>query len=107
MTIHRLALVTAALLLGTAPMAHAGGRHVDVSVSFGFPGFFGYVEQAAPVVVYPPAPAIYYRPAYVYPGRYYYRDRDDYRDNDRYEGRHSRWHYREDHRRYHRDRDDD
>ncbi len=100
MTIHRLALVTAALLLGTAPLAQAGGRHVDISVNLGLPAFFGYVEQSAPVVVYPPMPTIYYRPVYGYPGQYYYRDSDHYDD------RHERWHHREEHRRY-RDRDDD
>lgn len=102
MTIHRIVLATAALLLGATPMAEAGSRHVDISVNLGYylPIHMGYVEQAAPVVVYPPTPAIYYRPVYAYPGQYYYRDRD------RYDERHERWHHREEHRRY-RDRDDD
>lgn len=101
MTIHRIALATAALLLGATPIAEAGSRHVDISVNLGYylPAHRGYIEQVAPVVVYPPTPAIYYRPVYAYPGQYY-------RDDDRYDERHERWHHREEHRRY-RDRDDD
>ena len=103
MTIHRIALAAAVLLFGATPIAEAGSRHVDISVNLGYylPVHLGYVEQVAPVVVYPPTPAIYYRPV-AYPGQYYYRDRD------RYDEQHERWHHREEHHRYRdRDRDDD
>jgi hypothetical protein len=103
MTIHRLVLASAALLLGATPMAEAGGRHVDISVNLGYylPVHMGYVERVAPVVVYPPTPAIYYRPVYGQPDRHYYRDYGRY-------DRHERWHHREEHRRHHdRDRDED
>ncbi len=101
MTMHRIVLATAALLLGATPLAEAGSRHVDISLNLGYylPVHMGYVEQVAPVVVYPPAPAIYYQPVYAQPGHHYYRDHDRY-------DRHERWHHREKHRRQH-DRDDD
>ena len=109
MTIHRIALAAAVLLMGATPMAHAGNGHVDISVNLGYllPVHMGYREQMAPVVIRPPMPAIYYSPVYAAPSHYYYRD-------DRYYDRHERWHHRNEHQQYRQhvqggdyDRDDD
>ena len=103
MTIHRIALATAALfLMGATPMAEAGGRHVDISVNLGYylPVHLGYVEQAAPVVLYPPVPAVYYYPVYAAPDRHY----------DRGHGHHYRsdsWRHRVRHHDQYRDDDHD
>lgn len=104
MNLHRLALAASALLLGVAPMAHAGNRHVDISVDLGYylPAHLRYVREAAPVVVYPPIPAIYYRPVVRPPGQYYYGGYEGYgRDEGRY------CHARHRHHRHHHDDEDD
>lgn len=99
MTMHRIALAAAALLLGATPIAQAGSRHVDISVNLGYPlpVQLDYVERPAPVVIYRPVPVIHYRPVYGHPAQYYYRDHHRY-------DRHGKWQHRVHHQQY-RDQD--